>query len=193
MGRLVKPARAAPPPASPRGVVEGGLEGVGGVETPAADPPPAQGGDGYLERVAKYIPSEVVGFFLFVNNILMGANTPPEAKAAAAGGSATDAVGGATMAGFQVSTIGIWVFILAWIFTPLYLHRMREPGDAWKLNAIIGAALFPIWAYAVQGVGVTHFVEFSGDLASIVLGVATVASGLFQPKARDAAAGAETK
>ena len=41
---------------------EGGQNGQGETDT--------KDGDGYLDRVAKYVPAEVVAFFIFVNSIL---------------------------------------------------------------------------------------------------------------------------
>ncbi len=49
------------------------------------------------------------------------------------------------------------------------------------LNAVVATAMFPIWAYAVEGVALTHVVPFDGDFASILLGSASLASGLVKP------------
>ncbi|GAU82937.1 hypothetical protein BIWAKO_02860 [Bosea sp. BIWAKO-01] len=87
----------------------------------------------------------------------------------------------ALMAGFNVSSIGTTIFFLAWVVTPVYLWRMREPGDGWRTNAVLGFALFPFWAYAIEGVGATAIVPFDGHFASILLGVVTLTSGLVQP------------
>ncbi len=74
-----------------------------------------EGGDGYLQRVAKFIPAEVAGFFLFVNNILQQADKP-------------DHTG--LMAGVPVHTISILTLIVGLILTPTYIYIMREEGDA---------------------------------------------------------------
>ncbi|WP_294537052.1 hypothetical protein [uncultured Rhodoblastus sp.] len=87
-----------------------------------------------------------------------------------------------TMAGIEVASIGFVVFLLAWLFTPIYLWRLSRPGDAWGLNATMATLLFPVWAYAVEGVGATKFVPYDGDLASIVLGAASLASGIVAPR-----------
>jgi hypothetical protein len=143
---------------------KGGLEGAPGGS-------PAQGavtvkelGDTYLERVAKYVPAEIVAFYIFSNTILKQSLQAP-----------------GTMAGYSVHSIGVIVFYLAWVFTPLYIWRVSKPEDAWKLNALMATLLFPIWAYAVEGVGPTTFFPFDGHLAAIILGAGSLVSGLVAP------------
>jgi hypothetical protein len=102
MGRLV---RARTPVSVRRPVAVMALEGIlpsGAVETQQQQ----EAGSSYLERVAKYVPAEVVGFFLFVNNILDQAFKSGGGK-------------GATMAGLPVSSIAIAVFVLGFILTPI--------------------------------------------------------------------------
>ena len=157
MGRLVQPARTT--------VVQsrGGLEGV---EGPAATPATTRElGDTYLERVAKYVPAEIIAFFIFANSILKEADKP-----------------GATMAGFSVVTIGMVVFLGAWLFTPIYLAQAARADDAWITNAVVATLLFPVWAYAVEGVGPVHVIPFDGSFASIVVGAASLVSGLVKPR-----------
>lgn len=63
MGRLVRAtqlARVSRPHGAPESVL--------GASEDAKDA--ARKGDGYVERVAKYIPAEIVAFYLFANNIL---------------------------------------------------------------------------------------------------------------------------
>jgi hypothetical protein len=129
-------------------------------------------GDTYLERVAKYIPAEIIAFVLFANNLLKQA--------------ITDAPQGepAKMAGFEVTSVGVSLLVLAWLMTPVYLWRVREEGDALGLNIIVAMSLFPVWAYAIDAVGLSPFVAFDGHLAAIVLGAATLISGIVRPKTR---------
>ncbi|WP_448956226.1 hypothetical protein [Labrys neptuniae] len=157
MGRLVRPA--------PLPRQSGGLEGV--LES-GADEAPEQGGDNYLQRVAKYIPAEIIAFCIFANGILKQAMTSAGKDEA-------------LMAGFRVQSIGLAIFLLAWILTPVYLWRLRQPGDGWKTNAALAFALFPVWNYATEGVGLTAYLKFDGNFASILLGTATLISGLVQP------------
>lgn len=161
VGRLVRPA--PPRKRDARGGVEGAFED-------GADVPAEGDGDSYLARVAKYIPAEIVAFFIFANGILKQSITNAAAAASPA-----------TMAGFSVASIGVSIFLAAWLCTPVFFWRMREPGDGWRTNAALGFALFPFWAYAVEGVGATAMVPFDGQFASILLGCVTLASGLLRP------------
>ncbi|GJE62438.1 hypothetical protein [Methylobacterium trifolii] len=129
-----------------------------------------------MARVGKYIPSEVVAFVIFTNGVLQQSITN-----AARTTSGANSI--ATMAGFNVVDIGALILAGAWLITPIYLWRLKEPGDAWRTNAFLAFLLFPVWAYAIDGVGMRKFIEFDGYLASIVLGAATLASGLIKPSA----------
>src|SRR5215468_1646338 len=97
-------------------------------------------GDSYLDRTAKYIPAEVLGFFLFVNNILLQATKSSGDKPA-------------VMAGyFSVFSIAWLALILGTVLAPVYIWYVHEKGDAWKIHATISCIAFPIWAYAIGAV-----------------------------------------
>ena len=128
----------------------------------------AAGGDNYLERIAKYVPGEVLAFFIFVNAIL--------AQAAKIGGTA------ASMAGIPVATVAQGALIVCMILVPLFVWYVREKGDAWLTNAFVSTLAFPFWAYAL---GATAFSDYwDGNLAAILLLTFTVVSGLVAPRAR---------
>ena len=78
MGRIVRSAEPVPKRDST-------IEGIpGAAPLDVDDDQEDQGskdGDGYLDRVAKYVPAEVVAFFIFVNSILVNATEQPVAKA----------------------------------------------------------------------------------------------------------------
>ncbi|HEX5763357.1 MAG TPA: hypothetical protein VFY04_09580, partial [Solirubrobacterales bacterium] len=104
MGRIV---RFGPVPEPSRGQSGGALEAAAGA--PEAGHLP-QGGDTYLERVAKFIPAEVVAFFIFVNSILgdsaesaIGQETEPEKLKAA--------LQNELMGGFSVWTVA-WAVVI---------------------------------------------------------------------------------
>src|SRR5262249_61434355 len=107
MSRLVRvPQRAS------NDLAIAGLEdvlgpGIDGSETPA--PPP----DNYLERIAKYVPGEVLAFFIFINVILE--------QAVKTGGKA------AMMAGPPGTTIAQGALIIRLGLTPLF-RRVRHQG-----------------------------------------------------------------
>jgi hypothetical protein len=137
------------------------LEGVLPAFGRPASPPP----ETYLERVAKYVPAEVLAFSLFVNCILDQAMTT--------GGTA------ASMANVPVTVIATLALIAGIIATPLFVWYVRVEGDAWVTNAIVSTALFPFWAYAMGQTAFSHVHD--GNLAAIMLASVTVGSGLISP------------
>src|SRR5215831_12606451 len=77
-------------------------------------------GDGYLERIAKYVPAETLAFSIFINAILD--------QAVKTGGKLT------AMAGFPVVTIAMVAFVACWVSAPLFAWYVRQKGDAWVGN-----------------------------------------------------------
>ena len=122
--------------------------------------------DGYLERIAKYVPAEILAFSVFVNAMLD--------QSLRAGGNT------AMMAGMPVSTIATSVVIAGTVLTPFFMWYVRQPGDAWVTNAFVSTLLFPVWAYALGSVAFNGY--WDGNLAAIFLASATVVSGLFSPR-----------
>lgn len=146
-----------------------GLEDVlpGGLGA-AAEMQQAPVADNYLERIAKYVPGEVIAFFIFINAILE--------QAARAGGKA------AAMAGVPVTTVSQGALVIGVVLTPLFVWYVREEGDAWLLNAFVSTLAFPFWAYAL---GATAFNDYwDGNLAAILLATFSVVSGLISPRAK---------
>jgi hypothetical protein len=122
--------------------------------------------DSYLERVAKYVPAEVIAFSIFINTMLY--------QATRAGGPE------AVMAGMPVSTIATAVVIAGTVLTPLFMWYLRKPGDAWITNAFVSTLLFPVWSYALGSVAFSGY--WDGNLAAITLASATIMSGLISPR-----------
>ena len=162
MSRLVRIPKSAD---SDLGIA--GLEDVlpGGLAQTGADAEPAA--DNYLERVAKYIPGEVLAFFIFINAILD--------QAVRTGGKS------ATMAGFPVTSIASGALIAGMVITPFFIWYVREDGDAWITNAFVSTLAFPFWAYALGAVAFADYRD--GNLAAILLATFTVVSGLISPRA----------
>jgi len=161
MGRLVrKPQRPDLDLqiAGLEGVLQGGISGM---QVAGAQP-----GDNYLERMAKYVPAEIIAGFMLVNSILD--------QAVRAGGPK------AAMAGFAVTTIAQGALVLACILTPLFCWYVREQGDAWIVNAIVSTIAFPFWAYLVGAVAFANYHD--GNLAAILVLTFTVVSGLISPR-----------
>ena len=96
--------------------------------------------DGYLERIAKYIPGEVLAFFIVINAIL---NQVVQTSGK-----------GALMAGIPVMVVAQARSSSASLLVPLFVWYVREKGDAWVINAVVSTVAFPFWAYAL---GATAF------------------------------------
>jgi hypothetical protein len=169
MGRLVRlPKQATDADVQFAGMMESVLP-LGGIATPAV-----QTGDNFLERIAKYVPAEVLAFFIFINAILDQA-----VKAAGPG---------ATMAGFPVMYVALLALVAGIALTPLFVWYVREEGDAWIINASVSTIAFPFWAYAIGAIAFADYRD--GNLAAILLATFTVVSGFVRPpmpKARQVA------
>ncbi|HUZ31419.1 MAG TPA: hypothetical protein VMV19_04830 [Xanthobacteraceae bacterium] len=161
MGRLVRKPQAAEID------LLAGLEDVlqsGGNTAPVAQLDP---GDGYLERMVKYVPAEVIAFLMLINAIL--------AQAMQAGGP------NAAMARVPVPMIAAASLLIACALTPIYCWYVRKDGDAWLLNAVVSTIALPFWAYLMGAVAFADFHD--GDLAAILIISFTVVSGLVAPRA----------
>ena len=163
MGRLVRKPQVPDLDLQIQGL-EGVLQGsIGGMQMAGA-----QAGDNYLERMAKYVPAEIIAGFMLVNSILD--------QAVRAGGPK------AAMAGFAVTTFAQGALVLACVLTPLFCWYVREEGDAWIVNAFVSTIAFPFWAYLVGAVAFANFHD--GNLAAILVLTFTVVSGLISPRPR---------
>jgi hypothetical protein len=134
-----------------------------GIALPNTEP-----GDSYFVRLAKYVPGEVLAFFMVINAILDQAIT--------SGGS------NPTMAGIPVSTVAAGAVIGSCVvLTPMFCWYVREDGDAWVVNAIVSTIAFPFWAYLMGAVAFTN--HHDGNLAVILVLTFTVVSGVISPRA----------
>jgi len=126
----------------------------------------AEPGDGYLERVVKYVPAEIIAFSMIINSILDQAvkNSGPNAL----------------MAGLPVTAIAWATLLAAMIVTPVFCWYVQEDGDAWIANAVVSTLAFPFWAYLMGAVGFADFHD--GNLAVILVLAFTAASGLVTPR-----------
>jgi hypothetical protein len=122
-------------------------------------------GDGYLERMVKYVPAEIIAFSMLINAILE--------QAMKTGGP------GAAMAGVPVPVIAAGALIVACMLTPLFCWYVRQDGDAWIANAVVSTIALPFWAYLMGAVAFAN--HHDGNLAAILLMSFTVVSGLVAP------------
>jgi len=138
-----------------------GPSGGAGIAIAKADP-----GDGYLERMVKYVPAEIIACSMIVNAILEQAIKSGDGQAA--------------MAGVPVPVIATGALIVACILTPLFCWYVRQDGDAWITNAIVSTIALPFWAYLMGAVAFAPYHD--GSLAAILVMSFTMVSGLFAPR-----------
>lgn len=193
MGRIVRSAAVS------RG--RPGLEAVAAAEDDAGGQngqgeTDSKDGDGYLDRVAKYVPAEVVAFFIFVNSILVNATEQPVAKAltdavaAESKGIPEDIPGAVRAAIYKIEMAGISVWTISWAvlfialaMTPVYLKSVSDAADnaeAPGANIVMSMLAFPFWAYAVDALAFRPWHD--GALASIMLATFTLISGAVRPE-----------
>jgi hypothetical protein len=128
--------------------------------SPAGNAPHAAGGDNFIDRVAKYIPAEIVAAYLALQGIVTAAFAEADQQRF------------------------IWLLVVVGfllIVTPLYLRRLAvADGLPWGLQAIIAEVALLIWVYALailpQAAGF-----YNGALAAGVLVAFTLLAGLLQP------------
>src|SRR5581483_7532492 len=160
MGRLVR--RPAMPDLDQQ---IAGLDGLLQSGRAAAPLAAVDSGDSYVERAIKYIPAEVLGFFMLSNAILD--------QAMKSGGP------GAAMAGVPIVVIATGALVVGCILTPLFCWYVRRDGDAWALNAAVSTVAFLFWSYLMGAVAFANIHD--GNLAVILVATFTVVRGLISP------------
>jgi len=160
MGRLVRKPQVPDLDSQVAGL-NGVLPGLPSTQTVKADP-----GDGYLERMVKYVPAEIIAFSMVINAILE--------QAMKSGGDR------AAMAGVPVPVIAAVALVVACLLTPLFCWYVRQDGDAWITNAVVSTIALPFWAYLMGAVAFAPFHD--GNLAAILVMSFTVVSGLVAPR-----------
>jgi hypothetical protein len=133
MGRLVRKPRVADLDSQIAGLDGAVQSGLAGMRAANVDP-----GDGYLERMIKYVPAEIIAFSMLINAILE--------QAMKTGGES------AAMAGVPVPVIATGALVVACMLTPLFCWYVRQDGDAWITNAVVSTIALPFWAY-LMGAG----------------------------------------
>jgi hypothetical protein len=161
MGRLVRKPQVADLDSQIAGLGGVAPPGMAGTRAAIIDP-----GDGYLERMVKYVPAEIIAFSMLINAILE--------QAMKSGGE------NAAMAGVPVPVIATGALIVACALTPLFCWYVRRDGDAWVTNAIVSTIALPFWAYLMGAVAFAN--HHDGNLAAILLMSFTVVSGLVAPR-----------
>ena len=134
--------------------------GIAGMQVANTEP-----GDGYLERMVKYVPAEIIAFSMVINSILD--------QAMKTGGE------NAAMAGIPVPVIAAGALLIGCMLTPLFCWYVRQDGDAWIVNAVVSTIALPFWAYLIGAVVFAN--HHDGNLAAILVMSFTVVSGLVAP------------
>lgn len=136
---------------------------LGGLPVPAPvlAPPPVTETDGYLDRLLKYIPTEIIALYLGAINIV-----PHDDPA---------------------YWPALWtIAALSTLCTPVYMYfATREPDKPtlWS-QILISSIAFPIWVFAMGG----PFRQFSWYshrqwISAIIISFCTFGMGLFRPAA----------
>lgn len=180
MSRLVQAAQIE---TVSRGPGRGGLESAGGqVKIPV-------GGDDYADRLAKYIPGEILAAYLSLDRNLVSnaADLAREQKAGHLSEALTKMAEQDSLAPFMYH-LPLGIFLLGLAATPLYFWQLsRSAGGKapWTTHAFIATLAFIVWAYAIQG---SYFVIsdwYNGKIASALVVVFTLFSGIFRPDPDD--------
>ena len=127
--------------------------------------------DDYPTRMAKYVPAEVVAFYLAADKLFTKG-----AGAAATGLNLAEAFVQKNLYYFSVA-----VFVIALIGTPFYYRQLATNNEPWKVQAAIATVAFVIWAYAVQGGIYSEAELYSAAIASFLVLVWTFAAGFVKP------------
>ena len=106
-------------------------------------PQSSEGDDNYAERIAKYVPAEVIAFFVTADSLFPDPNdTIPSA------------CGSIINMHCFISNPNILpaivVFVIGLVATPLYVWRMRDDGEPWGIHAIMATIAFVVWAYGMH-------------------------------------------
>jgi hypothetical protein len=123
--------------------------------------------DDYATRMVKYIPAEVVAFYLAADKLFVKGAEAVKANIA-------DAFVADHLFDFSIA-----VFVIALFGTPIYLRQQAAEGQPWQVQAVVSTLAFVIWAYAVQGQIFASV--YSSAISAFLVLVFTFASGFVKP------------
>lgn len=113
----------------------------------------------YGERVAKYVPAEIIAVYLTLTPVIL---------------SGTD--DGTTRRTVLLAVVlGVGV-----VLTPVYLLRFAEEGAPKVLHLVIATIAFVVWAYGIGGF-FTDIGWYDAVVAAVVVGLFSLVSGAFVP------------
>lgn len=112
----------------------------------------------YFDRVAKYIPAEVVAAYISANGLATLVQNP--------------------------AILFTLIFATCLICTPLYITRFTSSRtEAWT-NSVMAIAAFVVWAYATGGGLALYLGWYDAPTASVILVLFTLVSGAVVPTAK---------
>jgi len=116
----------------------------------------------YGERVAKYVPVEVLAFYSVAVQLIL------------------------TKEGDNHLLFRLWAFaiigLIAWIGTPLYLSMYSKNPKERLVNQCVASVAFGVWAYAYPAGWFAEKGWHDPVIAGLLLTLFTFLSGLIQPK-----------
>jgi hypothetical protein len=124
----------------------------------AAAPASAPNVDDYLGRLLKYIPAEIVGFYLAAAGLMSPQPGAP-------------------------NYTGLWVvFALGFILVPIYfwIATTREGKRPLWSQIVLATIGYPVWVFAIGG-PFASFTWYRSSVASVLLIFATVVFGMYEP------------
>jgi len=175
MGRLVSASIVAPADAN-QASVQFSPQSIHALNLDTKDtekPPSKTGDDNYAERIAKYVPAEVIAFFLAADKLF------PEPDKKISSECATSSTLDCWIAGHAI-TVAAVVFAIGLSATPLYIWQQRTEGEPWFVHAVMATVAFVVWSYAIRA----HvFVDavFSGAAAGFLVLLYSLLSGFVVP------------
>jgi hypothetical protein len=156
-------------------------------------------GDGFAERIAKYVPAEILAGYIAVDGYLVpNPEVVKSVRRAVAGGAEPTSLvqlhPPQTSEALMLLTpnLPLIAFVLFLIITPAYfwqLSRKAPAGTPWVSHAILATLAFVVWAYAMRGSVFTAWLDalpYDAKIASAFMFIFSIVSGIFSPRSVDA-------
>lgn len=117
-------------------------------------------GQEFGERVAKYVPAEIIATYLtLLSFVLAGTDADSDRR---------------------ILFLGI-IFLVGLIFTPLYIRSLPGITKVKRYHYFLSTAAFVFWAYSIPGGFFDDLGIYDQVAAAILLAIFTLASGLTAP------------
>ncbi|SDR11630.1 hypothetical protein SAMN05444161_1694 [Rhizobiales bacterium GAS191] len=129
--------------------------------------------DNYAARIVKYVPAEVIAFYLAADKLFVPVSVTPSAE--------TSTVMITKFIDTHGNYFGIGIFLLALVATPIYIWQQAEKDQNWIVNGVMSTIAFVIWAYTTQGSVFYGNGFYDPRLASFAVLIYTLLSGFVVP------------